>query len=521
MAENLFEALKTRLFKDKEPQTYTDYEDDKVTIDKSIKVGHETINPPVGFFDDQDEKNSGWFSNSAKSGALVQQADLIAEYRRVAQSPEGRLAIDEIVNEAIFVPGSDDTLKIDVDSGKLTEKTCEVIIETFNELSDIMDIEMNIGYLFEKWYTDGQLVLQVIYDNNDLSKGITGFNVLDPAFLTYNKKDNEWTYAKQVTNSYTQRKEIKYDGQRKYSSEEIIFISSELFEKALSDINGDGIKIIKSHLHNAIKVFNQLTSLEDMLIPMRFSRSVSRRVFNVDVGDLPASKAEAALNRIKDKFKYKKFYDVDKGTISNQMHIASLVEDYWFQNRDGSKGTQVDTLDESGNLGELGDITYFRKKLFGALKIPMSRVLDEVEGQQSEFDYGASAVSREEIKFFAFIQKLRRQFLRIFREAMKRHMLYKGIIADENEWNNIRKHIKISFTKENIFLETMDVELLTQKIGLYGDIEEMIGKEFSKEWVRKKVLKLSDEEIKEMKDQIAKEKAEGEYETSEDSNSRW
>lgn len=515
----IVEALKTKLFKSKEPKTYTDHNDDSSNIVKSVKTHHDSINPNIGFYDEVDDDS--WSSRGVKTNTLFQQADLIDEYRRLSASPEGRLAIDEIVNEAIFTPGAQETLKMNIDESRLTEKTCEVILDMFNELCDVFDIEMNIGYLFEKWYVDGQLAVQIVYDNNDLSKGIIGFNVLEPKYLTYIKSKRQWKYAKQVSNAYTQRKELKFDDSRTFSVEEIIFISSEMYDNSMADVTNSGIKVIKSHLHNAIKVHNQLTSLEDMLIPMRFSRSVSRRVFNVDVGDLPASKAESALNKIKDKFKYKKFYDVDKGTISNQMHIASLVEDYWFQNRDGSKGTQVDTLDESGNLGELGDITYFRKKLFSALKIPQSRVADEIDGQQAEFDYSATQVSREEIKFFAFIQKLRRQFLRMFREALKRHMMYKGIIGTEDEWNDIKKHINIMFTKENIFLETMETELLTQKIDLYSSIEELIGKEFSKRWARKKVLKLSDEEIEQMKKEIETEHASGEYGNEEEDESRW
>ena len=516
---NLYEALKTKLFKDTVPKSYSDNGDDYRLMDKSVKTSHDSVNTSIGFYDDSDD--SSWSFRVSKLGALTQQADLIDDYRKVSNSPEGRMAVDEIVNEAIFVPGSNESLKITVNESKLTESTCTTLINTFNDIKSILDVEMYIGYLFEKWYVDGQLAIQIVYDNDDLSKGIVGFNVLDPKYLMFLKSRNCWVYAVQRLNGFTQKKELHFDIDREYSPEEIIFISSELFEAAQSDLAGDGVNIIKSHLHSAIKVHNQLTSLEDMLIPMRFSRSVSRRVFNVDVGDLPATKAEAALNRIKDKFKYKKFYNVDNGTISNQMHIASLVEDYWFQNRDGSKGTTVDTLDESGNLGELGDIMYFRKKLYAALKIPMSRVGDEVNGQAAEFDYSATQVSREEIKFFAFIQKLRKQFLKLYIEAMKRHMIYKGLVADENEWNIIKRNITISFTKENIFLEQMETELLTQKIGLYSDVSELIGVEFSKAWTRKKILKLSDDEIKTMKEEIKKEAAESEVSVEDDSKSKW
>ena len=515
----IVESLKKRLFKTKEPKTYSDYNDDDTSIIKSVKSDYEGINPNIGFYDDNTDES--WSQKNVKINTILQQADLIDEYRRISESPECRLAIDEIVNEAIFAPGSDETLKISVDSSKLTEKTCEVIIDSFNDVCDIFDVEMNISPLFEKWYTDGQLAVQIVYDNKDLSRGIVGFNVLETKNLTYIKSKNVWKYATKGTNSFTLKPELKFsDDGREYVPEEVIFLSSEIYDISKADPTSSSASIIKSHLHGAIKVHNQLTTLEDMLVPMRFSRSVSRRVFNVDVGDLPATKAESALNRIKDKFKYKKFYDVEKGTISNQMHISSLVEDYWFQNRDGAKGTQVETLDESGNLGELGDITYFRKKLYTSLKIPQSRVVDEMDGQQAEFDYSSSSVSREEIKFFAFIQKLRKQFLRLFRDSLKRQLLYTGVISSEDEWNTLRKHIKISFTKENIFLETMQTELMTQKIGLYSDIEEMIGKEFSKNWARKNVLRLSDDEIKTMQEEIKQEKDNGEYGENED-GSKW
>ena len=508
----LTEALKTKLFKDKIPKSYSDNDLVPTYIDKMYKKDHDSLNPNLGFFDDGSDLKATWSSNSYKTGIIYQQADMIDEYRKLSNQPEGRMAIDEIINEAIFSPGNTDILKIEVDDSRLTENTCNVIINTFNEIQNVFDVEMNVGYLFEKWYVDGQLVINVVYDNNDLSKGIVGFNILEPKFLMYIKEKRIWKYAREVATGYSNRKELKFDGEtREFSEEEIIFISSELFEQAIADVNNEGLNVIKSQLHTALKVHNQLSTLEDMLIPMRFSRSVSRRIFNVDVGDLPPSKAEAALNKIKDKFKYKKFYNVDKGTISNQMHIASLVEDYWFQNREGSKGTQVETLDESGNLGELGDIVYFRKKLFAALKIPISRVLDENNEMQNDLDYSSTQVSREEIKFFSYIQKLRKQFLRLFREALKRQLLYKGLIADEKEWNAIKPYIKIMFYKENVFLEGMETELLGKKLDLYGSITDLIGKEFSKGWVRRNVLKLSDTEIEEMKAEIAKEKTEGEY----------
>jgi len=503
----LLEKLKTKFLNQKEPNSYSDKKDNYVNIEKSNKYNYDGINPNIGFIDYDDDTSSFLFSKINKNvGTLQQQVDYINEYRKLANSPEGRLAIDEIVNEAIFNVDDNDIIKIKIKEGNLTEKTCETLINEFNEIQYIFDLNSNISYLFEKWYVDGQLIIQLVYDNNDLSAGIVGFNVLNPKYFYYNKKRKVWTYAKQHINKFTNKKEIQtVKNDREYTNEEIIFLSSDIYEDAKADIYNDGLKIIKSHLHNAIKTFNQLTTLEDMLIPMRFSRSVSRRIFNVDVGDLPPSKAEAALNRIKDKFKYKKYYDVEKGTISNQMHISSLVEDYWFQNRNGSKGTQVDTLDESGNLGEITDILYFRKKLYTALKIPASRISNEFDSQEASFDFTGTEVSREEIKFYMFIKKLRNQFSKLFMEILKRQLIVKGILKDEFEWNNIKKYIKISFYKENVFLEKMETDALSERISLYGDIEDLIGQEFSRNWVRKNVLKLSDEDILNMKKEIEEE----------------
>lgn len=514
---DLVEALKTKLFKQKIPDSYTDTDIDFRSVDKAIKSEYDGVSPNFGFFDNEDDQTNSLFRKSKRAGVLFQQADLINMYRRISNSSEGRQAIDEIINEAIFSPGATDVLKIEVDDSKLTEKTCQTIIENFNEIQDIFEVDLNIAYLFERWYVDGQLVTNIVYDNKDLSKGIIGFNILDPRFFMYDRKDQIWMYAEEVTNTLTGRKELAFNKiSRKFVPEEIVYISSDIIEDAQVDFNNEGLKLVKSHVHQAIKPHNQLTTLEDMLIPMRFSRSVSRRVFNVDVGDLPPTKAEAALTKIKDKFKYKKFYDVEQGTISNQMHIASLVEDYWFQNRAGSKGTTVETLDESGNLGEIGDILYFRKKLYTSLKVPLSRMTDSDGAGSNDFDYSATQISREEIKFYAFIQRLRKQFLRLFKETLKRHMLYKGVIASESEWNNIRKYIDIKFYKENVFLETMEAELLDKRLAIYSNIEGLIGKEFSKGWVRSNVLKLSDEEIETMQKEIDEERKTGVSDGSED-----
>ena len=252
-----------------------------------------------------------------------------------------------------------------------------------------------------------------------------------------------------------------------------------------------------------------LQTLEEMLIPMRFSRSVSRRVFNIDVANMNAKKAEEFIKKLQDRFKYKKFYDVKSGTISNQQHIASLTEDYWFPNRNGTKGTTVDTIDETGNLGETGDLDYFRKKLYGALKVPTNRLLGSED--RAEFDFTSTNISREEVKFFNFITRKRSQFSELLIELLKRQMISTKVITEE-EFNKIAKNLKVVWRAENKFFERMQDEIYNSAVSMFTTFEELANKNWvSKEFVYKKVLKFSQEEIEEIQKQIKSEKTDKLY----------
>ena len=288
----------------------------------------------------------------------------------------------------------------------------------------------------------------------------------------------------------------RYD--QEFDLEEIIRIDSGIYEG----------RVILSDLHQAVKVANNLQTLEEMLVPMRFSRSVSRRVFNVDVANMNSKKAEEYLRNIQTKFKYKKFYDLESGQISNQQHVASLTEDYWFPNRGGAKGTTVDTIDETGNLGETGDLDYFRKKLYTALKVPLGRLgLDD----KAEFDFTATNVSREELKFFNFISRKRIQFSEIFIQLLRRQLISKKIVTDQ-EFHELKNDFKIVWISMNKFYEKMQDEQLTQAVAMFRDYEELATKGWiSKEFLYKKVLKLTQEEIEEIQKQIKSEKTDELY----------
>lgn len=451
---------------------------------------------PVGFFDNGDSNFYG--GNVGKKQKTVQEQNkLIETYRRIASQPEVSDAVNEIIDEAIFSPGSNDIIEMDFD-GEIPDSLKDKIIQELKDISNQINLDKNIYSMFSTFYIDGQLNLHCAYNPDDMGGGIQKVRILSPMGLQFNFTKDKWEYVDPGMGDNF------YGGQanktkQQFDREEIIRVDSGIYAENL----------ILSNLQQAIKPANMLSTLEDMLIPMRFTRSVSRRVFNVDVSKLNNKKAEEVMIKNQAKFKYKKFYDLETGTISNQQHITSLTEDYWFPNRGGEKGTTVDTIDETGNLGEISDILYFKRKLYTALKVPTNRLNDEGPSD-GDFDYDTTSINREEIKFFNFISRLRNQFLEIFYELLKRNIIAKGI-ATEDEWEDLLQSMSIKFASENKFFEKMDRERIVESLNLFKDIEELIGKYFSYEYVYKKVLKFSDDEIMEMAEQLEKEKTDPLY----------
>ena len=446
---------------------------------------------PTGFFDTGDTNiYSGQGSKKQKQTQL--QNELISSYRRIAGTAEVADAVNEIVDEAIFSPGADDIINMDFQK-EIPQEVKDKFAEELKEITQRVRLDKNIYSMFLQFYVDGQLNVHCAYDEADMGGGIRKLSILVPFGLGFNYTKDRWEYT-DLSHSQNQFAAVTKNAAKFFDREEIIRIDSGIY----SD------NVILGNLHAAIKPANMLNTLEDMLIPMRFTRSVSRRVFNVDVSNLNNKKAEEVMKKNQAKFKYKKFYDLNSGTISNQQHISSLTEDYWFPNRGGEKGTTVDTIDETGNLGELGDILYFKRKLYSTLKVPTNRINDEGPGD-GEFDFDTTSINREELKFFNFISRLRNQFLELFYELLRRQVIAKGIATDE-EWMELLPNMKIKFVSENKFFQKMEREHITESLNLYNDIEEMIGKYFSYTYVFKKVLRMSDEEITDMADEIDSEK---------------
>lgn len=500
MLDALFEGLKNTFLQPKQKDTTLSTPQDnpliaqKLTdtdVDSSITVGFSDIGDSVFQF-------NNIMSKKIKRDAItIKQRELISNYRKCSMIAETSDALDEIVQEAVYVTGDEKVCGLDFHEGSAFSKaTKKSYTACFEEIYELLNFQKNASSLFRRWYIDGQLIYNLVYDNAKPKKGVQLINILEPMYFSYNEEKDKWTYSLPGDMNYDN---IDYDSKdAKYK-----FFTREEIVKCDSGLYSEGCII--SNIHTAVKVSNQLVSLEDMLVPLRFSRSVSRRVFNVDVGDLPEPKVKQAMSELQRDFKYKKYYDTEKGTISHSSAIGSIVEDYWFPNRSGSKGTQVSTLDETGNLGETGDLEYFQKKLYRSMKVPLGRIYGN--DSSSEFSYGNDSIARDEIKFFGHISMCRQIFSQALIEIVKRHMISKGLVT-EAEFNKNKKFLKILWTKENSFLERMEIDNELKRIEAYNQVSDLIGKEFSKYTVRKKIFKMSDKKIEDEQKQIKKEQDE-------------
>jgi len=482
----LFEQLKKSFFS-KETEVKNP---SSIPQEKNVELDLDSTLPSVGFFNSQEDN---YLFNTNNKQNLTRQNQLISTFRNIAKTAEIQTAINIIVDEAIFNPIKD-PFEIVFKDEEIKKNLVKKISEELDNIQDLLNTDTNLYNIFKTFYTDGQVNVLCVYDENSIKKGIQKILLMSPYNLRFNTKTDLWEYVEDegsfggLTDFSTSAKN------KKFSKEEFIHVNSGIF----SD------NIILSNLYFAIKPANMLQSLEDMLIPMRFSRSVSRRVFNVDISKLNAKKAEEVMRKYEQKFKYNNFYDSETGTIKNQQHIKAITEDYWFPNRDGGKGTQVDLLDETGNLGELDDILYFKRKLYTALQLPINRINDNGESD-ADFDVTATQVRYEEVKFFNFISRLRKQFVKLIYELLRRNLIAKGVIK-EQEWDIISKVMTIKFSNENTFFENMQREKLQDNLNLLNSAEDYIGKYFPVNYIFKEVLKFTDDEIENIKEQIQKEK---------------
>lgn len=472
---NITEAVKSFFRKEPEPKLSSEPEQK----DEIQNLTDE--NPAISSFFD-DSYNNNLFGRTELEDVLKKQKEKIMKYRQLAMTPDIEDAIDEIVNEIVF--SFDDKMPVKLRINEENEKLVEAIQEAFDNIMKVSNIKRNAFQIIRTGYIDGSIIFHIAYDKKNTKEGAKKISLLSPV-------DFYWDEKKEV---------YKHKGKKQeYSKEEIVFGSFGLRDGSIN----------LGYLEYAIKPANMLRTLEDLLIPLRFSRSISRRVFNVDIGDLPSKRGAEVMKDHQSKFKYKKFYNNETGEVTNQQHITSMVEDYWFANRSGGKGTTVDVLDESGNLGELGDVIYFYKKLYKSLKIPSSRIHINPDSDQ-EFDYESTRVTKEDMKFFMFISRIRTVYIDCFKELLRRQVVSTGVMSDE-EWNDREEEIEVYFTSENTFIERMKIDTLVKKLDIYATAQEYQGKLFSVNTILKDIFRFSDEEIEDEFKKIQKEEKDSLY----------
>lgn len=467
--------------------------------------------PVVSFAPEQ--KDDGAVITSATGGAqgfyidldgsVRNDAEAVAKYREMSLTPEIDMAIDDIINEAICLEDGNNTVKLNLDNLEQPPKIKELILQEFQTVLNILDFK-NKGYdIFRNWYVDGRLYYHVIIDNKQPQYGIQELRYVDPRKIRK---------IRQVKSSRIQTVPVIQTTDEYYvynprgfgkipaspSTAPVdqavtgIKITKDSIAHVTSGMTNSAGDLVIGFLHKAIKPLNQLKAMEDSLVIYRISRAPERRIFYVDVGNLPKMKAEQYLQDIMNKFKNKVTYDAASGQIRDERKYMTMLEDFWLPRREGGKGTEITTLPGGQNLGQIEDIQYFQNNLYKSLNVPISR-LDP--GQVYSLGR-ATEISRDEVKFSKFIRRLRSKFSELFNTLLEKQLILRGIMNDQ-EWKAFKPYFQYVFLDDSHMAEMKDIEVMNTRMNLLMDMEPFIGKYISHETIRKKFLKQTEEDIEE------------------------
>ena len=440
-------------------------------------------------------------------GAAKNEMDLIQRYRQMALYPECELAVDDIVNEAIVCDREEAPISINLENVNLSPDIKEKIQENFYEVTDLLRMRDGGYDTFKKWYVDGRLYYHIIIDPNNTKRGILELRPIDALKIKKVRqilppKDPSDLQAPPRVEEYFSFNDGGMDGKK---GGQIVRVAPDSIAYAHSGLLSEDRKMVLSYLHKAIKPLNQLRMIEDAVVIYRISRAPERRIFYIDVGNLPKIKAEQYLKDIMTRYKNKMVYDAQTGELRDDRKHMSMLEDYWLPRREGGRGTEITTLPGGENLGELEDVIYFQKKLYKALNVPSSRL-----EQESGFVLGRAAeISRDEVKFTRFVERLRNRFGHLFNTCLEKQLILKGILT-LNDWRMIEQKIHYEWQTDSQFAELKEAEMLTERLNLLQSMnfaDEIVGNFYSKEFVRKRILKQTQEEIMEIDKQIELEKA--------------
>jgi len=470
--------------------------------------------------------SSGFYGSYVDiEGQYRTEFDLIRRYREMSLHPECDGAIEDVVNEAIVSDLYDSPIEIELSNLNATDKLKKVIREEFKHIKELLDFDKKSHEIFRNWYVDGRLYYHKVIDLKKPQEGIKELRYIDPMKMRFvrqeKKKDkndisvirpasgkdnNNNSIAPEIEEYFLYTPKAQYptntyssSGQSKgtrIAKDAITYCTSGLIDRNKGSV--------LSYLHKAIKALNQLRMIEDSLVIYRLSRAPERRIFYIDVGNLPKVKAEQYLRDVMMRYRNKLVYDANTGEVRDDKKFMSMLEDFWLPRREGGRGTEISTLPGGQNLGELADIEYFQKKLYRSLGVPESRIAAD-----GGFNLGRSSeILRDELKFAKFVGRLRKRFAQMFNDMLKTQLILKNIVSLE-DWEEISDHIQYDFLYDNQFAELKETEMLNERLGVLATIEPYIGKYYSTEWVRRKVLRQTDAEMIEMDEQIEQEIKDG------------
>ena len=435
-------------------------------------------------------------------GNFKTEYDMVKKYRTMAMHPEVDSAIEDIIHEAIVADQNDSPVQINLDNLEVSDAVKNIIRDEFDYIKNLFGFDSKAHEMFRRWYIDGRLYYHKVIDLDNPADGIKELRYVDPHKI---KK------VRQITKPKTADEFMKYDfgkgeeyflynpkGLNNTSANSGIRIAKDAITYCTSGIMDTNRNIVLSYLHKGIKVLNQLRMIEDSLVIYRISRAPERRIFYIDVGNLPKQKAETYLREVMGRYRNKLVYDAQTGEVRDDRKYMSMLEDFWLPRREGGRGTEITTLPGGQNLGELTDVQYFQTKLYKALNVPAGRL-----ESGTSFDLGRSAeITRDELKFTKFVGKLRKKFSDIFHDTLKTQLILKSVIVPE-DWDDMKEHIQYDYLYDNHFTELKNLEMMTEKLNVIAAMDPYVGKYFSTQYIRSEILGQTETQMEEMDEQMA------------------
>jgi hypothetical protein len=505
------------------------------SIDDSYKKPSKSVVSPVPKNNEDGADyylSSGFYGQYLDiEGVFKTEYDLIRRYREMALHPEVDSAIEDILCEAIVADQNDSPIQIDLENLNVGSKVKDIIRGEFQYIKEMLDFDKKAHEIFRNWYVDGRIYYHKVIDIEKPEEGIKELRYIDALKIKYvreQKKKGGANAIQYVNNNRPGGSDDPFDADFEGLSEYFVYTPHTYQKNQYGSVNvtgqqKDAVKFAKdaiayctsglvdrnkqtvlSYLQKAIKALNQLRMIEDSLVIYRLSRAPERRIFYIDVGNLPKAKAEQYLREVMSRYRNKLTYDASTGEIRDDKKYMSMMEDFWLPRREGGRGTEISTLPGGQNLGELTDVEYFQKKLFRSLNVPESRLADN-----SGFSLGRSSeILRDELKFTKFVGRMRKRFSNLFHDILKTQLILKNVITPQ-EWESMSDHIQYDFLYDNHFAELKEAELMQERLGLLATADPYIGKYYSVDYIRRKILRQTDEEVVEQDKLIKAERAAG------------